>query len=75
MVGLRGVRGRLGAALLSAPVLAGILMMLSACNTAAGVGQDISATGNAVTGTADKTKQALPPGPAPNPPPPRPPGY
>jgi predicted small secreted protein len=75
MAGLRGVRGRVAAALVSALALGGALMMLSACNTAAGVGQDISATGNAVTGTADKTKQALPPAPAPSPPPPRPPGY
>jgi predicted small secreted protein len=34
----------------------GVTALLSACNTAAGVGQDISATGNAITGGADQSK-------------------
>jgi predicted small secreted protein len=33
--------------------------LLSACNTAAGAGQDVSATGRAVATTADKVKQGL----------------
>jgi predicted small secreted protein len=33
--------------------------LLGACNTTAGVGKDVSATGNAVTNTADKVKQGL----------------
>lgn len=43
--------------------LAGAATLLSACNTMAGAGEDISATGRAVTGGADKTKQAMPPMP------------
>jgi predicted small secreted protein len=33
--------------------------LLSACNTTAGVGQDVSATGRAVSTTADKVKSGL----------------
>jgi predicted small secreted protein len=32
---------------------------LSACNTVAGAGQDVSSAGHAVTGTADKTKSSM----------------
>lgn len=32
---------------------------LAACNTTAGVGQDVSAAGHAVTNTADKVKNGL----------------
>jgi predicted small secreted protein len=35
-------------------------LLLSACNTTAGAGRDVSATGEAVTDTANKAKQALP---------------
>jgi len=66
MAGLRDIRRRLAAAMVTAFVLAGAASILSACNTTAGVGEDISATGHAITGGADKTKQALPPAPAPN---------
>jgi predicted small secreted protein len=45
--------------ILAASLLIGASAMLSACNTTAGVGQDVSATGHAVTNTADKAKQAL----------------
>jgi len=34
-------------------------MLLSACNTTAGAGKDVSAAGSAVTSTADKVKQGL----------------
>ncbi len=44
----------LAAVLLSAATLA-----LGACNTAAGLGQDVSATGSAVTNGADKVKSGL----------------
>jgi predicted small secreted protein len=37
----------------------GAVTMLSACNTTAGIGQDVSATGNAVTNSAEKVKQGL----------------
>jgi predicted small secreted protein len=32
---------------------------LTACNTTAGVGEDVSAAGHAVTNTADKVKNGL----------------
>lgn len=32
---------------------------LSACNTTAGAGQDVSATGRAVTNTAEKVKHGI----------------
>jgi predicted small secreted protein len=52
---------RRGAArtILAMSLLVGASAMLSACNTTAGVGKDVSATGNAVTNTADKAKQGL----------------
>ena len=37
-------------------LLSGATALLGACNTAAGVGQDISATGNAITGGADQSR-------------------
>jgi predicted small secreted protein len=37
-------------------LLSGAAALLGACNTAAGVGQDISATGNAITGGADQSR-------------------
>ncbi len=33
--------------------------LLSACNTTAGLGQDVKATGSAVTKSADQVKQGL----------------
>ena len=39
--------------------LATLAPMLSACNTTAGVGQDVSATGRAVTRGAETVKQGL----------------
>ncbi len=59
----RDVRRCAAAAITIALVLSGAATLLSACNTLAGAGQDISATGHAITGGADKTKQALPPNP------------
>jgi predicted small secreted protein len=66
MTGLQHCRRRFAAALVSGLVLAGGAGVLSACNTISGAGQDISATGNAITGGADKTKKALPPAPKPS---------
>ena len=43
-------------ALLSLLVLSGATALLSACNTTAGVGEDISATGNALTTGAQQSK-------------------
>jgi predicted small secreted protein len=39
--------------------LAGATITLSACNTTAGAGKDVSAAGQAVTNTADKVKNGL----------------
>ncbi len=41
---------------LSLLVSSGATALLSACNTTAGVGQDISATGNALTSGAEQSK-------------------
>ncbi len=37
----------------------GILSLLSACNTIQGVGQDLSAAGEGVANTAQKTKEKI----------------
>ena len=63
MTASRSVRARMAAVAITALTLAGAAALLSACNTVAGAGQDISATGRAVTGGAEKTQQALPPTP------------
>ncbi len=36
-----------------------ILSTLSACNTMSGVGKDIEAAGEAITGTSEKTKEKM----------------
>ena len=40
-------------------LLAAAAPLLSACNTTAGAGQDVSAAGRAVTKSADQVKQGL----------------
>lgn len=40
-------------------LLAGAAMTLSACNTAAGFGQDMSAAGQAVSNSAEKVKGSM----------------
>jgi predicted small secreted protein len=45
--------------LLSLVVIGGAPSLLSACNTAAGAGEDISATAHAITGGTDKNKTEL----------------
>ena len=40
-------------------LLAALAPLLVACNTAAGVGEDVSATGRAVTRGADTVKKGL----------------
>ncbi len=44
--------------LLAALVLIGMGSLLSACNTVAGAGQDVSAIGHTVTGSAAQTQRA-----------------
>jgi len=46
-------------------VLIGIGSLLSACDTVAGAGQDVSWFGNAVTGDAIRAERAVPPPPRP----------
>ena len=48
-----------GVALLAVLALSASAALLSACGTVAGAGQDVSATGHAVTNTADKVKSGL----------------
>ena len=43
----------------AAAVLVAMGLMLSSCNTAAGVGEDVSATGHAVTRGATDVKNGL----------------
>jgi predicted small secreted protein len=51
---------RYGAAglLLGALMLMGVGSLLSACNTVAGAGQDVSTIGNTVTSGAEQTRRA-----------------
>jgi entericidin B len=55
----RRIRGTVAGAMLSAFVALAAMVALSACNTTAGLGQDVSATGKAVTNSAEKVKQGL----------------
>ena len=50
---------RRGMALLTVLALSASSMLLSACNTLAGAGQDVSATGHAVTNGAETVKSGL----------------
>jgi entericidin B len=53
------IRANVVGSMLSVFVLLGAVVTLSACNTTAGVGQDVSAAGHAVTNSAEKVKQGL----------------
>ncbi len=46
-------------AALSATLIGAAMLGLAACNTTAGVGKDVSATGNAVTQSAEKVKSSM----------------
>lgn len=50
---VRAIKALAGVALLMS------VLGLSACNTTAGAGQDVAATGRAVTNSAEKVKQGL----------------
>ena len=52
-------RRGIATALLALSVLAGAATLLSACNTTAGFGQDMSAAGTALTNSAVRTKDSL----------------
>jgi entericidin B len=47
-------------AVLGLAILAGASFALSACNTVAGFGQDMSAVGHALTGSSDRIKNGEP---------------
>lgn len=53
------MRKSLASALLAMFVVAGAAMTLSACNTTRGFGEDMSAAGNALSNSAEKTKNAM----------------
>jgi predicted small secreted protein len=55
----KSLRSRAATVLLALAVLGGLGMTVTACNTTAGAGQDVSATGHAVTNTAEKVKSGL----------------
>ena len=50
------MRKSLAMAFLSLFLLSGAAAVLTACNTAAGIGEDVSAVGRTVTGGAERTK-------------------
>jgi predicted small secreted protein len=50
------MRKNLATILISLFVLAGAASLLSACNTTSGAGKDISATGRAITRSAEEAK-------------------
>ncbi len=56
---IRSARRFSARALLLAFALATLAPVLSACNTTAGAGQDVSAAGRAVTTGAEKVKNGL----------------
>jgi entericidin B len=49
----------IGASALTVLLLVSAAIGLSACNTTAGAGRDVSAAGHAVTNSAEKVKQGL----------------
>jgi entericidin B len=53
------MRRILAVALLNLVLLSGASVVLSACNTTAGAGQDVSAAGHAVTNSAEKVKAGM----------------
>lgn len=59
MTKLKSLRTHAATMLLTLLVLGGVGMTVSACNTTAGAGQDLSATGHAVTNSAEKVKSGF----------------
>jgi entericidin B len=53
------MRKGFSSALLAIFIMAGAASMLSACNTARGFGEDMSAAGNALSNSAEKSKDAM----------------
>ncbi len=66
------MRNAFASALLAFTLLAGASLLLSACNTTAGFGEDLQQAGHALTNKAEQVQgQPQPPPPAPPPPAPR----
>lgn len=55
----RSGKRRTAGVLLTLVVAAGAVTLLSACNTTSGLGKDVSATGRAVTDSAERVKEGL----------------
>jgi entericidin B len=53
------MRGSLAVILLNLVLLSSVTVVLAGCNTTAGVGQDVSAAGHAVTNSAEKVKSGM----------------
>jgi predicted small secreted protein len=53
------MRKDIAVVVLNLVLLSGAAALLSACNTTAGAGQDVSAVGHAVTNSADKVKSGM----------------
>jgi len=53
------MRRSLAIMLLNLVLLSGATALLTACNTTAGAGKDVSAAGHAVTNSADKVKSGM----------------
>lgn len=53
------MRRIIATALLNLALLSAAATMLAACNTTAGMGQDVTAAGHAVTNSADKVKSGM----------------
>ncbi len=66
------MRNAFASGLLAFALLAGASMLLSACNTAAGFGEDMQEAGHALTNKAEKVQGQPQPPPPPAPPPPAP---
>ena len=50
-------RIRLG--LVAVPVVLGLALLTSGCNTMRGMGEDVSAAGSGISGTAEKTEEKI----------------
>jgi predicted small secreted protein len=53
------MRNRFASAMLAIFVLAGAASVLGACNTTRGFGEDMSSAGNALSNSAEKTKDKM----------------
>lgn len=52
-----GAKTKLG--LVAVPAILGLALLTSGCNTMRGMGEDVSAAGSAMSGTAEKTEEKI----------------